>query len=233
MVAGTVVTVRALAGCVALVAIVAGAFQRDTGASVLAASTAAPAFVLNLRLTTTQALPPASLAALMAESSAIWRDGRIQLRWLPAGSGQPGGTPAASLPVVVMARVLPSPGTEAPWAVGELVRMQGSRALAIASLTGARRILEQSGQLLPRDLPALHDHRLGVVLGRAVAHEIGHYLLQSSSHADRGLMRAEIDAREFADPRSSAFRLDTTAQAQLARLAAEGMLPAAATGLAR
>ncbi len=225
-----------MAGCVALVALVTGAFQRTPATAVFAASTVPPALVLNLRLTTTQALPPASLAALMDESSAIWREGHIQLRWLTGDSGQPShaaSAPTASLPVVVMARVLPSPDTETPWAVGELVRMQGSRALAIASLTGARRILEQSGQLLPRDLPALRDHRLGVVLGRAVAHEIGHYLLQSSTHAPHGLMRAEIDAREFADPRSRAFRLDDGAQAQLATLAAQGLLPAGITNLGR
>jgi hypothetical protein len=38
------------------------------------------------------------------------------------------------------------------------------------------------------------------VLGRAVAHEIGHYLLATATHANRGLMRASIDASEFADP---------------------------------
>jgi hypothetical protein len=46
-----------------------------------------------------------------------------------------------------------------------------------------------------------------VVLGRAVTGEIGHYLLQSNSHSPYGLMRATIDAREFADLRTGAFRL--------------------------
>jgi hypothetical protein len=62
----------------------------------------------------------------------------------------------------------------------------------------------------------MHQYKLGVVLGRAVAHEIGHYLLESSWHARYGLMRATIDAREFADLRTGSFRLDRESQAHLA-----------------
>jgi hypothetical protein len=45
---------------------------------------------------------------------------------------------------------------------------------------------------------------------------IGHYLLQSNAHSPYGLMRASIDAREFADLRTGAFRLDRESQAYLA-----------------
>lgn len=55
------------------------------------------------------------------------------------------------------------------------------------------------------------------VLGRAVAHEIGHFLLQSNTHAANGLMRARIDAQEFADPSRISFRLDQETQRQLSR----------------
>jgi hypothetical protein len=64
--------------------------------------------------------------------------------------------------------------------------------------------------------------RLAVVLGRAVSHEIGHYLLDTNTHARRGLMRARIDAREFADLRSGSFRLDDAARAYLAAMAVRG-----------
>ena len=40
----------------------------------------------------------------------------------------------------------------------------------------------RAGSLL-FDPPATHERRIGVVLGRAVAHEIGHYLLQTNTHA--------------------------------------------------
>jgi hypothetical protein len=39
-------------------------------------------------------------------------------------------------------------------------------------------------------LPAVHDLMVGRAFGRALAHEIGHYLLRSRYHAPAGLMRA-------------------------------------------
>ena len=74
-------------------------------------------------------------------------------------------------------------------------------------MTAARRVVDQS--VLVRALKGARDYdrRLGVVLGRAVAHEIGHYLL-GPTHASHGLMRANIDVREFADVTSRAFLLD-------------------------
>jgi hypothetical protein len=156
----------------------------------------------------------------MAETSAIWKEGHVGVRWLTA---EPDDTETA-LRVVVMARLV-RPGESGPWSVGELVRSEGARPLAIASITGAQRIVEESRRFEVLDVPTvLQDRRLGVVLGRAVAHEIGHYLLQTSTHATHGLMRATIDVREFADLRRGSFRLDDAAQAHLAALAARGSL---------
>jgi hypothetical protein len=104
------------------------------------------------------------------------------------------------------------------------VRLGGSRATAIASTIGARRIIDEGRRELLQEPSAMEDYRLGLVLGRAVSHEIGHYLLQTNTHATRGLMRARIDAREFADLRSGTFRLDHEAEAHLAILAAKGTL---------
>jgi hypothetical protein len=79
--------------------------------------------------------------------------------------------------------------------------------------------MKAGGELLAEPT-AMQDQRLGLVLGRAVSYEIGHYLLQTSTHATRGLMRARIDAREFADLRSGTFRLDRAAEAHMATIAA-------------
>lgn len=53
------------------------------------------------------------------------------------------------------------------------------------------------------------------MLGRALAHEIGHYLLGTHTHARNGLMRSTFDALEFTDPRSGTFALDHDAAAWL------------------
>ena len=61
------------------------------------------------------------------------------------------------------------------------------------------------------DLVALEERRLGVTLGRALAHEIGHFLLRTSTHARSGLMRSQFDASEFTDLRDGTFALDQDA----------------------
>ena len=175
-------------------------------------------------MTTTQELAPLTRLALMAETQSIWNDGHVRLRWIARDADADG---APVLPVLVMARVVPPAGDDGPFTVGELIRHERAPAVAVASITGARRIVDESRFLL-FDPPSTHERRIGVVLGRAVAHEIGHYLLQTNTHAVDGLMRARIQAEEFADLRRGTFRLDRAAVAHLAAIAAAGSLSAAA-----
>lgn len=95
------------------------------------------------------------------------------------------------------------------WPVAELTADGGGEPMAIASLAAARRVLDAAG--LADGPDALVATRLGVVLGRAIAHEVGHHLLNTSGHARHGLMRARIDARDFADLRDGGFDLDDDA----------------------
>ena len=48
---------------------------------------------------------------------------------------------------------------------------------------------------------------LGRVLGRAVAHEVGHFLLGSREHAPFGLMRASHRIEHLMEPADSMFRV--------------------------
>jgi len=52
-------------------------------------------------------------------------------------------------------------------------------------------------------------------MARAVAHELGHYLLASREHAARGLMRGQFTADDIMQPRRSSNRLD---RAQIEKL---------------
>jgi hypothetical protein len=54
---------------------------------------------------------------------------------------------------------------------------------------------------------ATHETLLGRALGRALSHEIGHYLLQSKVHTPRGLMRAIRPSEEFFGIRRDEFEL--------------------------
>jgi hypothetical protein len=210
-------TIRPIAGCVALLSMVVAAGGTPDNPVVFASE--APSLVLNLHFTSSDSLSLASRRALMAEADSIWKLGHIRLRWLREGTVAEDGP---TLRVLVVARPAPRVKEYSPWNVAELLRPEGSNATAIASTTGARRIVDEGRRALLSEPVALHDYRLGVVLGRAVSHEIGHYLLDTNTHAKRGLMRARIDAREFADLRSGSLRLDEAAQAYLGAMAARG-----------
>jgi hypothetical protein len=100
-------------------------------------------------------------------------------------------------------------------AVGELVQPPGSHPLALISIHSARQLMASVRGRAGYELISLDERRLGVVLGRALAHEIGHYLLGTRTHARSGLMRPDFSALEFTDLRDNGFALDTTAAAWL------------------
>lgn len=213
----TVTAGRRRAGCVALVVTLAGAAYLAPVATPMLADGRPPQLTLNLNLATSLELSAVSIGSLVAEVNAIWWNSNMSLSWHTADVSEPLPAMPESedwLRVLVLAR---QPGSsEIPtFTVGELVRYEGSRPLAIASLTGARRVVDEAARFHILEGPRDYDRRLGVVLGRAVAHEIGHYLLGTSTHSSHGLMRATIDAHEFADVRSRAFMLDSAGRNQL------------------
>ena len=185
-------------------------------------------FSLAAGLTVAADLPPLSRRVLISEAERIWRREGVSLQW-PSAAGVDASAP---LHVLVIARPEAlKKGDALRWPVAELVPQTNRRALAIASIAGAERVLwEATGHrtaLLER--PEVTEYRLGVVLGRAVAHEIGHYLLATRTHADSGLMRASIDSREFSDPGANTFGLDEAAGDWLRtslRDSSDGSLPA-------
>ena len=189
-----------------------GSVPRAAGKSAVESPT-----VLSLRLTTSSELSSVSQQALIHETESIWRDARVELRWLAdaVNDENMGVVQRRPLRIVVTRRAV-NAADHQNWPVGELLRFGDRSAVAMASITAALRIVEESPESPLLGLPAMHQYKLGVVLGRAVAHEIGHYLLDSDTHSPYGLMRASIAAREFADLRTGAFRLDRQSQVYLA-----------------
>lgn len=213
--------VRPLVVCVAVWSIVTGNAGGAFDGGALRASER-PFLTLNLRFTSLDALSFGTRAGLMTETESLWKPGHVRVKWL---SGDKPAQQPGTLRVLVMARPAPQATESSPWTVGELLRPQGSSAVAIASTIGAQRVVDAGRWDFTIEPPEIRDYRLGVVLGRAVAHEIGHYILQTNTHAREGLMRARIDAREFADLESVSFRLDDAAEAHLAVLAEKGTFP--------
>ena len=86
-----------------------------------------------------------------------------------------------------------------------LFTADGPGTVLYASLDRARSLIDSVERGTP--VPAAQaDWLAAVLLGRAVAHELGHYLLRSREHAKTGLMRAAFSPKDASnDPRQ--FRL--------------------------
>ena len=185
------------------------AIAARTPAAAKSAPLPLPLLHLDVLLTVSPDLADLSQRTLVAEAERIWAREQVQLRWPSVPGGEQ--RPEAPLRVLVIARAASALAGDETWPVGELLPQEGPRALTIASISGAQRVVSEASCHRVFDLPALADYRLGLVLGRAVAHEIGHFLLATGTHADRGLMRATVNAREFADAGASTFGLDDDA----------------------
>ena len=175
---------------------------------------------LHVLLTAAPQLTEASRDALIAEATAVWRRAGVHLVWSP-GSG---ARPAGALRVLVIRKPVSTDDNPPDVVLGQLVGLGGASALAIASIDRAEQLIAEwrSARMIPA---SLHDDRLGLVLGRAVAHEIGHYLLESRAHTRAGLMRATFVANELLDRSSPAFDLDGASQLLLRQRIELGALP--------
>lgn len=86
-----------------------------------------------------------------------------------------------------------------------------------------------------RDLPtSLRSRITARTVGRVAAHELGHYLLQTTVHGHNGLMRREFLARELGDPGIGPFLLPPREAVRLRReLIALGVTQAEALSATR
>src|SRR5262245_33185011 len=97
--------------------------------------------------------------------------------------------------------------------------------------TNAEELLKSMKDLVATDrMPrAERETLLGRAMGRALAHELGHYLLASKAHTSKGLMRARRTSSEFFARERVRFDLDAGQRAMvLSKYAPGGVLTASA-----
>ena len=96
----------------------------------------------------------------------------------------------------------------------EFVDGRPSNAITI-SATAAAALMKASRW---RELPGFVQRTfLTRAMARAIAHELGHYLLASRAHAAEGLMCGQLTADDIMQPRRSSLRLDRAQIEQLQR----------------
>jgi hypothetical protein len=135
---------------------------------------AAVALYVIVRLYDTQGLPQNTVAAAQTEAVQILRNADIDLRWKDCS---PCMRPAG--PVELMVRLAASTPASAPGSLG-FSYVDTQKKIGTLATVFTDRV---------RALAAASHADEGELLGRAIAHEIGHLLLGTHDHASIGLMR--------------------------------------------
>jgi hypothetical protein len=120
------------------------------------------------------------------------------------------------LQLLITDRVSPvSEGASLGWI--EFVDGRPANVINVSTTAAAALLKASHWSGLPKNVQRLFLER---ALARAIAHELGHYLLASRQHTAQGLMRGQLTPDDIMQPRRSSVRLD---RAQVQRLQ-EGVL---------
>jgi len=142
-------------------------------------------------------IPDDTLSQAEMTASRVFREAGIELDWLdcPIKSAEPGQNPACreSSPTMLRMRIMPPATPQARTflsddALGFAVTLARPEHGYLASVYYDRAC--QRAEKL--------GHHSWQILGFAIAHEIGHLLLGSNSHAPSGLMRGKWDKHAMA-----------------------------------
>jgi len=164
---------------------------------------------------------------LLAEAGAIWRPSGVELVWRRATQNavppsrilEPGPYSPSILRVVIGHRRGVSRDNETPlgWIVFDdehepQPEIYVSYANAQSLMESARPVLGVIDQMPTRQ----HDLLLARAMGRALAHELGHYLLASKVHTQHGLLKARRTASDLFSIGRSGFAIDAAQRQQIA-----------------
>lgn len=161
--------------------------------------------VLHIVLAASSVPSDARFDAVVNEVREIWRP-HLNVEFRPTPD------PAAECGSVIWLRLAgaPFPGVS-PQALGWMPFVDGTPSpLVTVSADRTRRLLAQGrwgGRTWDRLPEEVRARLFSRALGRAIAHEVGHFLLRSSSHPPRGLMRARFTVTDLLDGDRRRFRI--------------------------
>jgi len=164
------------------------------------------AVALSVNVSAAPDIPPALVSRVLAETDAIWRYSGFTFAWQ-----QTPREDAPGLRVVIGHHV--HRVREGGFALGWIVFGDAKTPAQeiYVSYENAQQLMVESPGVAgnPERMPPLErEVRLGRAMGRALAHEMGHYLLESKAHTLTGLMQAHLSAATFFGPDNRQFKLD-------------------------
>jgi hypothetical protein len=169
---------------------------------------------VTLHLVDRAALSPEVRDELTREAVRPWREAGVDVRWASADAVSSGG-PEDVYVIVKRDADGAAAGVGGPWArpIAAILFVDGAPTTQVSAYVSAVERLAAQVRLDDQtwfDHPRLQRQRLvGRALGRAIAHEIGHYLFASAAHALGGLMRAQHPIERLLTSSGAGFRVIT------------------------
>jgi hypothetical protein len=158
------------------------------------------------------AISPVIIDRTLEEASAIWRPTGVTFTWQKAAAVQADSNPPRpTRPRVLIDDQRGTPrGAAAPMGWVNFVGDEPDGDIHISHGNAGRFVLAVGGidGAARRMTPAERFLLVGRTLGRALAHEIGHYLLKSREHTTNGLMKGRRTVQEFIDKERRGFEID-------------------------
>jgi len=148
--------------------------------------------------------------AMTTECDAIWAREGIALTWSGADAGAD-----VVLPLVFDHREVKKHDLKTGDAFG-VTLFAGRSQRILVSTARAREVVGQRHGLADSGDSTTLDIAMGTLLGRVVAHEIGHALLLTKAHTTGGLMNASLEADEIRPSLDGQFALSAPDRTRLA-----------------
>lgn len=174
---------------------------------------------IDVQLVVKSSVSKSTLTATTKEIDRVWSPHGVTFQWgaqpSPTGTQRP-------LRILLNDDAMRGTGTQTlterlAWI--EFLEPGLPRDIINVAVGSARVLLERSkysGRPVKELPPFTQDRLLAKVLGRAIAHEIGHYLLAESEHTPSGLMRGTFVAADLLAESLYAFKLDVADTLRLA-----------------
>jgi hypothetical protein len=143
------------------------------------------------------------------ETEAIWEPYGVRVEWIDDADAPESTTNRVFLVARLERQFERRVRTKWPEVLGRvLLKPDTSNWRSIrVSFDATESVLARRTTGQPMMAGIVRDRELALALGRVLAHEIGHVLLDAPSHDGAGLMRASFRSDELADPDRTPFRL--------------------------
>lgn len=131
--------------------------------------------------------------ALTEECERIWKPEGVDIEW--DGDAVDGRAPDVVVPLVFDDREVEKSDRSKKQDAFGITVFFGRTQRVLVSVRRVRQLIAARRKLADSDDSTVRDHVAGLLLGRVVAHELGHVLLLTTAHAATGLMSPYLTER--------------------------------------